>query len=164
MGEFPDSQGTNQLHTSCCIICNTADANPLTHAQFACQIRMFSLSFGTGHCNDWLPASTYLPWLKQPAHVGIPENSRTVHGAQGGVQLGSVSPTETIPHLPGTPLSLLHDKRWPALLGLRGTTQCRVNLESQLFGLRTGDLERLNECIMDACPFTNAVACIAREL
>lgn len=53
--------------------------------------------------------------------------SRTVRDA-------SVSPTETIPHLPAVNL---HDKKMAFRFGTAWGPECRMNLESLFLGLRT---------------------------
>ena len=50
----------------------------------------------------------------------------------------SVSPTETIPHLPAV---FLHDKDGLPLWDCVGYPNAAYNLESQSFGFRSGDLE-----------------------
>ena len=84
-----------------------ADANTFTHARFAYRIRtifflvvLARVAAMTGYRNMYAPVKIARTTWK----------ARTVRDA-------SVSPTETIPHLPAVNL---HDKRWPSALGRRG--------------------------------------------
>ena len=105
-------------HGTCCIVSAGARCKSVTHAQVAHQIRTIFLSFcwalerqvtGYRQMSRVFPIifilSILSPIIHIPSlHTGKSSQttweSRTVHGA-------SVSPTETIPHLPAV---VLHDK------------------------------------------------------